>query len=451
MMMDDFIQKLFAAAKAAGFTVAEAYLTKNDSFDAVAMNQEINRYSSHVSIGLGFRGLFGGRMGYASTEAFDDSAVDWLVQGALDSATLCEDPTEPFIYEGKEPVAQLPLTGKDAPAPEKLAFALALEREAKAYDSRVTQVGHATVFTGNNQVRIVNTYGMDKQYEESICGAYLQPVAREGDSTATGMELCFVRDFNKLDAALLAHSAARLAVEALHASPVVSGCYRVIIQNLAMTDLLGVFSSAFSADSAQKELSLLKGKLEQTIASDCVTIVDDPLRPDGFASRPFDAEGVPSARHTIVDQGTFKTFLHNLKTAHKDNVASTGNASKMGYATSVFVSPTNFYIEPGEQSFEALLANMGDGLVITEVEGLHAGANAVTGDFSLLSKGYTVKNGLRERPVEQITVAGNFFEMLQNVCAVGSDLRFPEGGIGSPSVDVGTLSVAGKNKEDTDA
>ena len=447
MNQNEFIQKLFTAAKAAGFTVAEAYLTESDSFNAVAMNQEITQYSSHVTRGLGFRGLFGGHMGYSSTEAFDEDAVDWLVRGALDSATLCEDPNEPFIYDGKEPVAQLTLTGRDAPATDKLAFALEMEKQAKAYDPRVAQVSYDTVFTGRSQVRIVNTYGMDKQYEESICGAYLQPVARDGDSTATGMEIRFSRDFDKLNAAELAHEAARLAVDALHATPVASGCFRVIIQNLAMTDLLGVYSSAFSADSAQKELSLLKGKLGQAIASDCVTIVDDPLMPGGFASRPFDAEGVPSARHTVVEHGVFQTFLHNLKTAHKDGVASTGNSSKLGYATSVFVSPTNFFIEPGEKSFDTLLAEMGDGLVITEVEGLHAGANAVSGDFSLLSKGYTVKNGKRERPVEQVTVAGNFFEMLKNIRAVGSDLRFPAGSVGSPSVDVGNLSVAGKAEE----
>lgn len=447
MIIDDFIRKLFEEARAAGFAVAEAYLTENESFTAVAMNQEITQYSSHVTRGLGFRGLYGGHMGYSSTEAFDDDAVSWLVQGALDSATLCEDPTEPFIYDGTEPVAQMKLTGNDAPAEEKLAFALEMERQAKAYDPRVTQVGHDTVFTGNVRVRIVNTYGMDKQYAESVCGAYLQPIARDGESTATGMEIRFERDFSALNAEQLAREAAKLAVDALNASPVPSGSYRVMIQNLAMTDLLGVFSGAFSAESAQKELSLLKGKLGQAIAADCVTIVDDPLREDGFASRPFDAEGVPSARHTVVEHGVFKTFLHNLKTAHKDGVPSTGNASKLGYATSVFVSPTNFYIEPGDKPFDAMLADMGDGLVITEVEGLHAGANAISGDFSLLSKGYTVRNGRRERPVEQVTVAGNFFEMMKNVRTVGSDLRFPSGGIGSPSLDVGTLSVAGKAEE----
>lgn len=448
MNMDAFITKLFTAAKEAGFTVAEAYLLEDDSFKAVAMNQEITQYSANTTRGLGFRGVVNGRMGYASTEAFDDAAVDWLVSGALDSATLSEDEDKPFIYNGQEPVAVLPLTGADAPVTDKLAFALEMEKEAKAYDPRVAQVGYNTVITGQAGVRIVNTYGMDKRYTESVCGAYLQPVARDGDSTATGLELQFARDFSALNARKLARDAAKIAVDALHASPVASGQYRIVIHNLAMTDMLETFSSAFSAESAQKELSLLKGKIGQQIAAPCVTIVDDPLRADGFSSRPFDAEGVPSARNIVVDAGEFKTFLHNLKTAYKDGVASTGNASKAGYAASVRVSPTNFYIQEGTKSFDTLLADIADGLVITEVEGLHSGADAVSGDFSLLSKGYTVKDGKRVRPVEQITIAGNFFELLTQIRSVGSDLRFPSGGFGAPSIDVGTLSVAGKEKEE---
>ncbi len=447
MKMDEFIQKLFAAAGAAGFTVAEAYMTEDESFRAMATNGEITEYSSHATRGLGFRALLNGRMGYASTEAFDDAAVGWLIDGARDSATFCEDPAEAPIYDGCEPVAALTLTGSDAPAADKLAFALEMEKAAKAYDPRVTHVGYDTVITGRVKVRVTNTHGMDKQYEESVCGAYLQPVAHEGDDTATGFDIRFTRDFAKLDATALGRSAAKKATDALHASPVASGCYRVIIQNLAMTDLLETFSPAFSAEKAQKDLSLLKGKLGEAISADCVTVVDDPLRPDGFGSRPFDAEGVPGKRNAVIENGVFKTFLHNLKTARKDGVASTGNAGRAGYAGSVHVAPSNFFIEPGEASFEELVSRMGDGLVITEVEGLHAGANAVSGDFSLLSKGYTVKDGKRVRPVEQITIAGNFFELLKNVCAVGSDLRFPSGGFGAPSIDAGTLSVAGKDEQ----
>ena len=171
--------------------------------------------------------------------------------------------------------------------------------------------------------------------------------------------------------------------------------------------------------------------------------MDDPLLLEGLEARPFDAEGVPSKAHTIVENGVFKTFLHNLKTAYKDGVETTGNASKAGYASAVHVSPSNFYIKPGSKSFDELLAEMGDGVVITDVAGLHAGANPVSGDFSLLSKGYVVKDGKREKPIEQITVAGNFYDLLKNARAMADDLDFPLGGMGCPSIDVGELSISG--------
>ena len=108
------------------------------------------------------------------------------------------------------------------------------------------------------------------------------------------------------------------------------------------------------------------------------------------------------------------------------------------------VAPSNFFFKPGDKDLSGLMADMGEGLVITEVGGLHAGANPMSGDFSLIAEGYTVSGGKKDRPVEQITVAGNFYELLKSVRAVGSDLTFPGSGIGSPSVDVGEIRVSGK-------
>ena len=210
-----------------------------------------------------------------------------------------------------------------------------------------------------------------------------------------------------------------------------------------MTDLLQTFCRIFSAETAQKGLSLLKGHIGEKVAADCITIIDDPLLLEGLEARPFDAEGVPSKAHTVVENGVFKTFLHNLKTAYKDGVETTGNASKAGYDSAVHVSPSNFYIKAGNLTFEEMLTNLDECIVITEVSGLHAGANPVSGDFSLLSKGYIVKNGKRQQPVEQITIAGNFYDLLKNIRSVGNDLEFPFGGIGCPSVDAGDISVSG--------
>lgn len=446
MKLDEFITKLLQAAGEAGFSEAEAYLTDEDSFEATAMDGEIKEYSSHRTRGLGFRAMLGGRMGYAFTEAMDEAAVEQLLRGAKDSALYGEDESEQFIYAGTEPVAELALTGADAPVEEKLAFALAMEQAAKDTDPHIKQVGYDTVFTQRAQVRIVNTHGMDKQYALNVSGAYLQPVARDEALTSTAFESQLARDFSALDGKALGEAAAQNAVAMLGATPVPSGSYRVIVHNRAMANLLETFAGIFSAEKAQRSLSLLKGKLGEAVAAPCVTIVDDPLRADAMGARPFDAEGVPSRRNEVVQGGVFKTFLYNLKTARKDGVQSTGNASKTSYSSPVMVAPTNLYIQPGEKSLDALMADVGEGLLITEVEGLHAGADDTSGDFSLSSKGFVIHEGKKGRAVEQITIAGNFFDLLKAMRAVGADLRFPGGGIGAPSVDVGELSVAGRGK-----
>ena len=180
------------------------------------------------------------------------------------------------------------------------------------------------------------------------------------------------------------------------------------------------------------------------VAAPCVTIVDDPLREEGYATCPFDAEGVAAYKKTVVEAGKLMTLLHNRKTAAKAGVKSTGNASKASYAAPVKVAPTNFYMEPGDISFDALVEKLGKGLISTDVAGLHSGANAVSGDFSLLCSGFLVEDGKKGRAVKQITVAGNFLKLLESIEAIADDLKFPSNPIGCPSVLVKGMSIAGK-------
>ncbi|KAF5068653.1 Metalloprotease PmbA [anaerobic digester metagenome] len=139
-----------------------------------------------------------------------------------------------------------------------------------------------------------------------------------------------------------------------------------------------------------------------------------------------------------------KTLLYNLKSAKKDGVMSTGNGFKAGLTAPVKTACTNFYIQKGEKTLENLFSQMENGLFITDFMGLHAGTNGVSGDFSLSAEGFLVENGKITRPVEQITVAGNFYTLLKDILVVGEDLYFAAGGKGSPSVLVRGMAVAGK-------
>jgi PmbA protein len=447
MTIDQFIQALLDEALKAGIEAAEIYLSSGDRFKAMCVKGEITNYTVNATRGLSLRGLYQGKMGYAATEAFDEAAVAQLVEAVKESATLTEDEDVQEIYPGDK---EYPKADNYNPALDqvdegrKLALIQEIEKKALALDERITALNYNMISTSSGETRIVNSYGLNLSHRDNMAVCYISATAKEGDRVATGSGFKVTRNFEEMDADAIAKEAVDEALFMLKAAPVPSGTYRAIIEAKCMPDMLGAFDGVFSAESAQKGLSLLAGKEGEIIASEAVTLMDDPLLPGGLASQPFDAEGVATRTKAVIEKGRLTTLLHNLKTARKAGVKTTGNAAKAGYAGAVNVSPSNFFLAPGKKTLAELMADMGDGLVITEVSGLHAGANAISGDFSLIAQGYTVKNGKKDAPVEQITVAGNFYQLLKNIRAVGSDLLFPGSSIGSPSVDVGEISVAGK-------
>ncbi len=444
MNMNLFIDQVLAAAKASGIDVAEVYYTAGERFQAGAMDGEINQYQVSASAKLFLRGLVNGKMGYCSTEAFDDAAIQQLVEGVKESAALIETDEQDEIYAGDAEYPEIPKSEsdlKDVSAEDKLALCLAMEKAAKEADERIWKVQRAMVSTGSSTIRMKNSYGLDLADEGSYCMAYAAPIAKADGKTATGGYMEAGSKFAALDAEKIGKKAAEETVCQLGGSPVPGGEYRIIMRFDAMQSLLQTFAGIFSAENVQQNLSLLKGKEGEKIASSAVTLMDDPLLPGGFGTQPFDGEGSASRTKAVIDGGVLTTLLHSRKTARKQGVASTGNAQRMN--GTIRVAPTNFFFKPGEKDLAALMADVGNGLVITDLAGLHSGANPTSGDFSLLSKGYTIENGQRGHAVEQITVAGNFYEVLKNIVAIGCDLDFSGSSIGSPSVDVGTLKFSG--------
>ena len=447
MTIDQFIQALLDEALKAGIEAAEIYLSSGDRFRAMCVKGEITNYTVNATRGLSLRGLYQGKMGYAATEAFDEAAVSQLVEAVKESASLTEDEDVQEIYRGDR---EYPKADNYNPALDqvdearKLALIQDIEKKALALDDRIAALNYNMISTSSGETRIVNSYGLNLKHRDNMAVCYVNATAKESGRVSTGSGFKVTRNFDELDADAIAREAVEEALFMLKAAPVPSGTYRAIIDAKCMPDMLGAFDGVFSAESAQKGLSLLAGKEGEMIASEAVTLMDDPLLPGGLGSQPFDAEGVATRTKAVIEKGKLTTLLHNLKTARKAGVKTTGNAAKSGYAGAVNVSPSNFFLAPGKKTLAELMQDMGDGLVITEVSGLHAGANAISGDFSLIAQGYTVKNGKKDQPVEQITVAGNFYQLLKNIRAVGSDLTFPGSAIGSPSVDVGEISVAGK-------
>ena len=173
--------------------------------------------------------------------------------------------------------------------------------------------------------------------------------------------------------------------------------------------------------------------------------MDDPAYPGSFLQRSFDAEGSPAFRKNIIEGGRLNTLLYDLKNAALAGKETTGNAAKGNYDSPVGIRPFTLYLAAGSCTEEELLNRAGNGVYINSLGGLHAGANPVSGDFSLQSAGFLIEDGKKTSRVKSFTVAGNFYELLKNITCAAENLEFPGmGTVGSPSVLVQGLSIAGK-------
>lgn len=449
MDIKEFSVKLFEQGKINGFNDMEVYYTNSDSFEVNAFNQDLDSYSVNTKSGLSFRGIINGKMGYAFTEKFEDEDIAFLIKNARQNSMEIQSDYKASIFEGSREYRNLEDNElKDAEVNVKIQDALSMEKAALSKDNRIESVQYSTIETGKEYKRIINTKGLDVQEVSRYALAYISVVAKENEDVKNGFKFKSSYDYGKLNFNELVDDAIEEALSMLGAKSVDSGKYRVIFRNDAAASMLQTFSSVFSGDSIQKGLSLLKGKTGQMIASSAITLIDDPFYIDAPRNFSFDDEGVATDLKTIIDSGELKSFLHNLKTAGKEGISSTGNGFKSSYKSPINIAPTNMIIKPGTKTLKEAISNEKKAIILTSLQGLHSGANPVSGDFSLAADGYLIENGKIVMPIEQITVSGNFFSMLLDTEEVLSDLEFgiPSSSsfYGSPSLIIKEMAISGK-------
>ena len=446
MDIKDFKNILFAKAKDEGFSEYEIYYSERKSFSVNIYKEQIEKYQNSETSGFGFRGIYNGKMGYYYSETVDESIIPEVISTAKINAKLLENDEKEFIYEGSSEYPDLDLYNKNLnklTANDKIDLALKMEKAAYTYDKRITAVNTSLINTGDSSVYIANSKGMELSDKQNYAVAYIGIMAQENNSIKESGEIWIGNDISSFNPIELANTAGKKVINSLCGTSVKSNTYKTIIKNEVVADMLQVFSSAFLADNVQKGFSLLSGKLDEKVYSSKITICDYPLLDNGYATTPFDSEGVASYNKNVVENGILKTYLYNLKTANKDGVQSTGNGFKSSFRGTVGVSTTNFFIQNGITEFEDLLSDINNGLLITDVAGLHSGANSISGDFSLAAEGFLIENGKITAPVEQITIAGNFYNLLSDVKDIGNDLKFNSSAIGSPSLAFDSMQVAG--------
>lgn len=430
----------------AGATAADAVLVQQASFSAGVRLGEIEKLTDAREKRLGIRVFVGERSALAATA---DLTRGGLARCATDTVALARV-TQPDPQHGLPERGALATEAPDldlyddaaaVPAPEN-AIARAREAEAAALgsDPRLSNSEGAEFSQTAATIAYASTLGFDGGYRSSIFHLGVEPVAVSDGRMQRDHWYARARHLSRLDdAAEIGRKAAARTLRRLGGRRVPTQEAPVVFEAEVAASLLRHLASAVVGQSLYRGTSFLLGKLGERVAAPLVTVVDDGRMPGGHGSRPFDAEGLPTRRTTVIEQGRLASYLLDTYSARRLGLASTGNAARsVGDAPSA--APTNLYLAAGDTSPDEIIASVDRGLLVTELIGF--GVNPVTGDYSRGAAGLWIEHGEITHAVEEITIAGNLLEMFRDIELVGSDLEF-RGSVAAPTLKISRMTIAG--------
>jgi PmbA protein len=436
-------------ALGAGASAAEAYASRDTGREVRVHGGEVESLTAATQTGIGIRAWDGHRVGYAYGTDLSEAGVAALAARAAEMAAAADEdefaaPPAPAEIEA--------LPGLDSPsvgewsAGQVAELALTVERTALAADPRVAGVETAVYADSTEQVAIASSTGIAASYEAANCFAYLAALA-EGDegSRETGLGFGLARGPEDLDPEAIGTEGAERAVSMIGAGKPASRSCPVVLDPTVAASFAGLIGGALGARAVQRGRSPFAGRLGDEVASTSFALHDDGRDPAGAASAPFDGEGLPRRRTALIEGGALRSYLYDTYTANREGTSSTGSAARAGYRSLPSVSASNLIVAAGDLSTDALLAQAGDGVFVTDVAGLHSGVNPVTGVFSVGASGRIIRDGVLAEPVREFTIAGELVAMLRAVVAAGSEARWvPFGGsVSTPPLLVSELSISG--------
>ena len=424
------LQDGIAHAMRLGADGAEAFLSVSRSDKAKVQNGALEDLTTSKRGGLGVRVLQGGRTGIATTTDLARADFKDLFAQALELAALGDE--DPWLRQAQPSgVDDLP-SRYDArietlTTESRIERAMRLEAETRKASSKVSAIRESSWSDGVGASLLLTQKGVRAADFGSSCAAAIELAVQDGEERQAAWHWDMGRHPEAVDLAMIGAEAAHKGEMKLNPKPLPAGKYSVVLHPEVAVDLLGLVAGMLSAEAVLKQRSLFAGRLGQTIASPLLTLIDDGrlILPDGQAglgSEPWDAEGLPTRRNVLLQDGVLQTYLHTLKTAAEMGVAPTASAGR-GLASNPGISTFNLFPKAGDRTVEQLYAMAGEGVLLTELMGLHT-VDPVSGDLSVGASGIRIRNGQLAEPVDKITFAGNLRDFLTRIVALGSDLRW---------------------------
>jgi PmbA protein len=431
-----------------GTTAAEAVVREGNEFSTVVRMGNVETLKESGSRALGVRVFFGQRAANTYTSDLSPEGVQQMVSSALTLARVTsEDP-----HAGLPEASQLGAVKGDLDlyyddvyslsTADRIEHARRAERAALEADTRIRNSDGGSFDAATGHKVLANSLGFVGEFRRSYCSVAAVPIA-QGDDGSMQRDFWYsvARSLGRLDSPEhVGQVAAQRTLRRLGARKVKTTRAPVIFEPHVARSILENIFEAVNGDAVYRGASFLAGKLGQQVAGENITVIDDGTMPGGFGTAPFDSEGVPTRRTLVIDCGVLKSYLLNSYTGRKLGLQTTGNAAR-GLAGNPGIGIGNFFLQPGARSAAEMIADVKEGLYLTEFLGF--GVNLVTGDYSRGASGIWIENGELAYPVEEITVAGNLKDMLFNISEIGSDLEF-RGSAASPTIRIDGLTIAGE-------
>lgn len=412
-------QQVFDQAKAAG-AEADLIVLENESLSLKANEGELEEHTVSSTQTFGVRVIKDDQVGIAYSEASDQESLSWMVDQALQNATFSAlEPDEKILdYQQSLSTDDAIFNPPDSSSvDEKIDMVLQLESGLIAKD-RVKNAPYNGVAEVSGSRYILSSAGLNAASRDRMVYAYAYALAEDGEKNAMEGTGQMARLTHQLNIPGLIDEVADLSLNMLDGKPVPSKHYDVIFDRECQVELFSVFSMALSGKSAKDGINPWREKLGEQVADSRLQYWDRPLLMDGFGYSLFDDEGTAAADTPLIVDGVLQNLMHNSVTAKHFGVQTTGHASR-GARSTLGVGSHQLVIEAGTTAPAELYA--GEYLEITSMAGLHSGANAISGDFSLGVSGFLCRDGERIQPVRGVTVAGNFYKMLNKIQCIGDE------------------------------
>jgi len=441
-------QDIVSRAISGGASAAECVIAEGDEFSTLVRLGQVETLKESGSRSIGVRVFNGKRAASTYSSDFSREGLDRMLKSALElSKITSEDP-----FSGLPEASQLGSLSGDLdlyhpdvyslPGQERIAYARRAEKAALEVDARIKNSDGGSFDAATGHKIFANSLGFLGEYRRSYCSVAAVPIAQD-DNGAMQRDYWFsvARSLARLDSPEnVGRIAAERTLRRLGGRKVKTAQVPVVFDPLVAASILEHIFEGVNGDSVYRGASFLAGKLGEKIAGDDITVIDDGTIPGGFGTSPFDGEGIPTRRKTVIENGVLKSYLLNTYTAKKLGLQTTANASR-GLAGTPGIGLGNYFLQPGPKKPAEIISGIKEGLYVTEFLG--QGVNLVTGDYSRGASGMWISGGQLAYPVEEITVAGNLKEIFFNISEIGDDLEF-RGPVACPTIRIEGLTVGGE-------